>query len=172
MIEKDIKYEVFTDGAAKGINGKGPAASGFVFYKGKELIYGMATPIGVATNNVAEYKGLLLALSYTSKQGVLHNCYYNTDSQLMARQINGEYQVKNEELIKLYDKVIDYLGISMTHLVRWVPREFNITSDELCNAAIKENKAVGMFEDGPRYFIGVDIAFDSKDWSVVALPTS
>ncbi len=127
------KIIIFTDGGAR--NNPGPAGIGIVFYdeEGK-IIKEYSEYIGETTNNQAEYRALIKALelvqAYSSKE---IECYL--DSELVVKQLNKEYRVKNEEVKKLYAKVLDsiiFKNISFHH----VPREKNKLADRLVNKAI------------------------------------
>lgn len=135
-------YTIFTDGAAKGKNGQGPASSGFVVYDREGKLYSQAKTIGVHTNNYAEYVGLLMALDWviSNIQQEMRCVHFKTDSQLMEKQINGEYGVKHDEIIRLYSQAVGYLGSLDAYKVEWVRREFNQEADAACNAAIKHGQ--------------------------------
>ena len=102
----DTNYDsiiIYTDGGSRGNPGK--AASAFVIVDDVgEIIKEDSEYIGTNTNNVAEYTAMILALSSAKKLGVkIVTCY--SDSELMIKQINGEYKVKKEHLKKLYDNI-------------------------------------------------------------------
>ena len=122
------------DGAARG--NPGPAAIGVVIKdRADNVIREMHRRIGIATNNVAEYQALLAALDLALelKGRALH---IRTDSELMARQINGQYRVKNTQLLKLYHIAVEKLH----HFEHWhiehVPRQKNRRADQLANLAL------------------------------------
>ena len=122
------------DGGARG----NPGASGFgVFVQdesGEEVasLYGY---LGEQTNNVAEYAGLLAALRYASSQGA-RRMKIRSDSELLVRQINGEYRVKNPRLIELHRAARGLIsrigGVTVEH----VRREQNKDADRLANEAM------------------------------------
>lgn len=93
--------EIYTDGGSRG--NPGPAAIGVVVYKDGERIDAKSEFIGKNTNNQAEYKALLKGLDIGKNYSDKLKCYL--DSELVVRQLNGEYRVKNEGLIKLWKKV-------------------------------------------------------------------
>ena len=100
--------KLYTDGGARG--NPGPAAIGIVICDDKDnIIEEFSDFIGIATNNEAEYsaliKGLNLAAKYSREELI---CYL--DSELLVRQMTGEYKVKNERLRKLYNNVRDLEG--------------------------------------------------------------
>lgn len=94
--------------------------------------------IGHRTNNQAEYEALLVALEqakfYCSSQIIL--C---TDSELLYRQINGEYKVKNEELRKYHSQALKMLATLPNVKIEFFPREHNKTADRLAKQAIKKH---------------------------------
>jgi ribonuclease HI len=91
--------------------------------------------LGVATNNVAEYHGLLLGLERARDLGATEVEVIN-DSQLVARQVNGDYRVKHPAMRPLHQQVLRALGGFERWAVRSVPREQNRRADALVNAAL------------------------------------
>jgi ribonuclease HI len=91
--------------------------------------------IGEATNNVAEYRAVLLGLERARELGVRDLEIVN-DSQLIARQLTGEYRVKNEELRRLHAQARQALRGFERWSIRSVPRAKNEIADALVNAAI------------------------------------
>jgi ribonuclease HI len=107
------------DGAARG--NPGPAAYGVVFQNTKRKVVGeLSGHLGKATNNVAEYRALLAALDYALNQGwkALKVC---TDSQLLARQVQGDYKVKSADLRPLHDQAQQLISAFDYFLVEAVP---------------------------------------------------
>ncbi len=91
--------------------------------------------IGETTNNVAEYEGVLLALELARELGASDVEVVN-DSELVARQIGGQYRVKQEHLKPLHQKVMTALRDFDAWQVRSVRREQNVRADELVNQAL------------------------------------
>jgi ribonuclease HI len=91
--------------------------------------------IGATTNNVAEYKGLLLGLELARSLGATEVEVIN-DSELVARQIGGQYKVKNATLKPLFDEAMAALRGFDAWSVRNVPRAENARADELVNEAL------------------------------------
>jgi ribonuclease HI len=122
----------YTDGAARG--NPGPAGAGVHMRIGDEW-HGFHRYLGETTNNQAEYAALLLALEEAAKAGVTHLEVY-ADSELMVKQINGEYRVKNAALKPVFAKaqglIRELTGFSLSH----VRRENNQEADALANQAI------------------------------------
>jgi ribonuclease HI len=125
---------VHVDGGARG--NPGPAGIGVVVTDehGEELARANDF-IGTATNNEAEYRALLLGLELASQLGVREVEVVN-DSQLVARQISGEYRVKKEDLKPLHARALARLRGFERWQVRSVPREQNELADGLVNEAI------------------------------------
>jgi ribonuclease HI len=122
-----------SDGGARG--NPGPAASAFVVKRQGKVIYEESLYLGVATNNQAEYRGVIIALTWLSKQGAnFGDVAFLMDSELIVRQINGIYKVKEEGLQKLHREVMNLLA-SITSKVEFkhVPRKENKEADLLVN---------------------------------------
>ena len=127
------------DGGARG--NPGPAGIGIVITDddGRELMRANDF-IGVATNNEAEYRALLLGLKRASQLGAREVQVIN-DSQLVARQVSGEYRVKKPDLKPLHAQAMAALRGFERWQVRSVPREENVLADELVNDAIDAGAA-------------------------------
>ncbi len=123
-----------TDGAARG--NPGPAAYGVIFTDGKgKTLKTLAEKIGKATNNVAEYRALIAALTYANEQG-WKALAVKTDSQLMARQIRGEYKVKHADMKPLHAKAKDLIATLDYFRITEDPRSETTEADALANAAL------------------------------------
>jgi ribonuclease HI len=114
---------LYTDGASWG--NPGPAAIGAIVRDGSGAVVGkLSAGIGRATNNQAEYKALIAGLKLASKLGAEHVAV-NVDSELVARQLKGEYRVRNATLKALFREARQLLkgfgSFSITH----IPREGN-----------------------------------------------
>ena len=131
------RLDIYTDGGARG--NPGPAAIGIVFYSNNAIVKKYAAFIGAATNNQAEYTALAKALAEAKKitNGEI-KCFL--DSELVVRQLNGKYKVKDKKLLPLYEKIIeashDFLSVSFHHITR----EKNCLADELVNRALDNRK--------------------------------
>ncbi len=125
---------VVTYGAARG--NPGPAAIGALFTdaNGKELAT-LSQKIGNATNNVAEYRALIAALEFAAKKG-WSDLRVKTDSELMARQIRGEYKVKNAGIKPLHAQALDLIAALDTFRIEEVPRSQTTQADALANLAL------------------------------------
>lgn len=127
---------LWTDGAARG--NPGPAAIGAVLKtESGELLASLAEYIGEATNNVAEYRALLRGLEQAEQLGV-RQLEVRADSELLIRQLTGQYRVKNAALKPLWQQARERLqrfaGVRLTH----VRREHNSEADALANAALDQ----------------------------------
>ena len=129
-----MRLLVHVDGGARG--NPGPAAYGFVLEaEDGTVLDARGEPIGVATNNVAEYRALLLGLERARALGATKVEVIN-DSELVARQVNGAYKVKHAGLRPLYDRAMAALEGFDRWSLRSVPREQNAHADQLVNAAL------------------------------------
>lgn len=126
------------DGASRG--NPGEAGFGVLFEHGDERceITGF---LGRTTNNVAEYSALLAALTHASRTGVRSLALYS-DSELLVRQLNGEYKVKAPHLIPMYLKVLKLKRAIPQLKVQHVRREQNNHADGLANRAIDQREPV------------------------------
>ncbi|MBI2955847.1 MAG: reverse transcriptase-like protein [Acidobacteria bacterium] len=122
------------DGAARG--NPGPAAYGVVFEDAAGRVRAqLAARIGKATNNVAEYRGLLAALAYARQQG-WRALRVRTDSELLARQLNGDYRVRSADLKPLHAEARRLIAGFDYFAVEAVPRKLTRPADKLANAAL------------------------------------
>lgn len=128
---------VFSDGGARG--NPGPAGIGFVIKADNgNLVFEKGEYIGEATNNIAEYTAILRALEYIKDHKLeIDSIVANLDSELVVRQLNQIYKVKDEKLKKLYLEVRELvmeLGGSVTF--NHIPRSQNAIADKLYNDAL------------------------------------
>lgn len=129
-----MKVVVHVDGGARG--NPGPAAAGAVISApGGEVLDEAAEAIGVATNNVAEYHGLLLGLQRARALGASEVEVVN-DSELVAKQVNGTYKVKHRDMKPLHAAALQALGGFERWSIRSVPRAENADADALVNQAL------------------------------------
>ena len=127
--------DIYIDGASKG--NPGHSGIGVVICSEGKTIKNISSYIGEATNNVAEYTALIYALeeALLLKAKTLK---INTDSQLLARQLNKIYRVKHEGIINLYNQAVQLLTGFEKVLICFIPREKNQRADELATDAIKK----------------------------------
>ncbi|MBP9010035.1 MAG: ribonuclease HI family protein [Smithellaceae bacterium] len=136
MDNKTVK--LFSDGACRGNPGIGGAGAVIIDDDGQVLWEG-SEYLGHCTNNIAEYKALILGLKGALAQGVARLEVF-LDSELLANQINGSYKVKNEKLKILMREVRDLIASFETADVRHVRRCHNELADKLANRAIDEHE--------------------------------
>jgi ribonuclease HI len=129
-----VKARLFTDGGARG--NPGPAAFGYVLEaEDGTVLAAHGEPIGVATNNVAEYRALVAGLTRAAEAGV-DDLEVISDSELLVKQMRGEYKVKNAALRRLWDEAHE-LGDRMRNVTySAVRREHNELADRLVNEAL------------------------------------
>jgi ribonuclease HI len=129
-----VKVVVHVDGGARG--NPGPAAVGAVVSTADgEVLDEASARIGEATNNVAEYRGLLLGLERARALGATEVEVVN-DSQLVARQVDGAYKVKHAGIQPLHSEAMRALEGFDRWSIRSVPREENARADALVNEAL------------------------------------
>ena len=129
-----MKLIVHVDGGARG--NPGPAAAGAVLSSPDGDVVAEASELlGVATNNVAEYRALLLGLRRARELGADEVEVVN-DSELIAKQINGQYKVKHRDMVPLFLEARKLLHEFAAWKVRTVPRAQNADADALVNQAL------------------------------------
>lgn len=125
---------IHTDGASRGNPGKAGIGVA-IFDKEYHLIEDACSFIGEATNNVAEYQAMILAarksIAYHAKKVI-----FKTDSELLVRQLNGEYRVKSPNILPLYTDLMQLLGKIPVWKIQHVRREENVIADTLANRGI------------------------------------
>ena len=127
---------VFSDGAARG--NPGPAGAGAVLTDASgAVIARLGRFLGNKTNNVAEYEGLLLGLKHARDLGY-RQVEVRADSQLLIRQLKGEYAVRHAGLKPLHAEALRLLDGFERYDLQHVPREENTLADEMSNRAIDE----------------------------------
>jgi len=99
-----MKLRIYTDGASKG--NPGPMYIGIAIYKGKELVRTVSESVGTGTNNKAEYLAVVRALEEAEKIGA-DEVELRSDSQLLVRQLNGQYKVRSKNILPLFSRVCD-----------------------------------------------------------------
>ncbi|MBN1362534.1 MAG: phosphoribosylglycinamide formyltransferase [Sedimentisphaerales bacterium] len=131
---------VHTDGGSRG--NPGPAAAGFVIDdpQGSRLV-AKAFFLGETTNNVAEYTALIKALEAAGQIGAA-SLTVLCDSELVVRQLDGQYKVKSEQIRPLYERVRELTSRFSTCRVRHVRREQNKDADRLVNLALDAGRDI------------------------------
>jgi ribonuclease HI len=131
---------IYIDGAAKG--NPGPAGIGVVLRDADNaLVKNIDRFIGITTNNVAEYTALITGMEEACKLKV-KEITINTDSELIAKQLGGEYKVKSPALKDLYSKVSKLLDNFEYVSINNISREKNKDADRLANKAINDSLKV------------------------------
>lgn len=130
---------VYTDGGSRG--NPGPSAIGIVLKNETgEIIWQKNKDIGKATNNEAEYSALIYAMKHVNRYHP-EKIYFYSDSELMVKQMRGEYKIKNHGIQKLF---LDAWNrkIDMKSEVEFIqiPREQNKEADALLNKILNQNK--------------------------------
>jgi phosphoribosylglycinamide formyltransferase 1 len=125
---------IYTDGGSRG--NPGPAAGAFVLLdeNGNQLC-AQAKFLPIATNNVAEYTALTCALEKAKSLGA-DNLQIFSDSELMVKQLNGDYKVKNDGIRPLFKQCFDVLSEFQSWQINHIPRTENKFADKLANRAI------------------------------------
>lgn len=130
-----MRLLIHTDGAARG--NPGPAGAGAILRDAAtgDVLAEVAQGLGRATNNVAEWTAVRLALEEARRIGATH-VDVRMDSQLVARQISGMYRVKHPDLQPIHATVMTLLRSFDGYTVGHIPRELNKDADRLSNVAI------------------------------------
>ena len=129
-----MKAKLFTDGGARG--NPGPAAYGYVLESDDgDVLAAHGEAIGRATNNVAEYSGLVAGLAKAAEVGV-RELEVVSDSELLVKQMRGEYKVKNEALRELWEEASDLEKKFGRVRYTAVRRAHNELADRLVNDAL------------------------------------
>lgn len=129
------------DGLCEPYNPGGIATYGFLVYRNGEKLYEEGGFVGAGiwgddvSNNVAEYTALIKGMEYILRQGHRGPLVVRGDSQLVIRQMRGEYAVRARRLIKLHQRAKELANNFERITFEWVPREENAESDKLCRVA-------------------------------------
>src|SRR6266699_1882278 len=132
---------IFTDGACRG--NPGPAAIGVHIVDGRDgsTVEELSEVIGDATNNVAEYRAVLSAVSWLlARRGLLSDdihINFRVDSELLVKHLKREYKVRSPKLQPLFASIAEGLqALPGTHTFEHIPREQNMCADKLANDAL------------------------------------
>jgi len=136
---KSKRLDIFTDGACSG--NPGPAGIGFVITEQGRLLKECSQYIGEATNNIAEYTALIYALQEALILKA-DEVSVKSDSELMCRQLQGIYKVKNLNIKPLFDQVQHLIRGFRSFSIEHVLREHNKEADRLSKKAIKKQVPV------------------------------
>ena len=129
------ELEIYIDGASKG--NPGPSGVGAIISHSGVVVKNISSFIGNATNNIAEYTALIYALEEAVALKA-ESIKVKTDSQLLARQLNKIYKVKNANISGLYDRAVLLLSYFKKFTILNIPREENQGADRLATEAVKK----------------------------------
>jgi ribonuclease HI len=134
--ERARRTRLYSDGAARG--NQGPAGAGAVIVSPEgHIVAKVGKFLGESTNNVAEYMGLILGLRRAKAMGIKELDVFS-DSELLVKQLAGDYAVKADHLRPLHDEARSLLQGFAAIQVRHIPREENAQADAMSNRAIDE----------------------------------
>ncbi|MCL5674037.1 MAG: ribonuclease HI family protein [Deltaproteobacteria bacterium] len=145
----NLNLDIYTDGASR--KNPGQAGAGiFIKHLNGETIVEIARYLGITTNNEAEYMAFIIALEYLLNELKIDDdvnlikINFYSDSQLLIRQINGQYSVKSPNILPLHKKASElinklYKKNSISVNFSYIPREHNKQADRLANIAIDSN---------------------------------
>jgi ribonuclease HI len=140
--------KIFVDGACHG--NPGPAGIGVAIFENEKLIKEISKPIGDATNNIAEYSALIFGL-LEAQSLKAEKLTILSDSQLVCRQVEGTYKIKNIHLKFLHEQILFLLKMFKAVEIRHIPREENELADKLAAGSLKIRK--GSQDDRPEEFL-------------------
>jgi ribonuclease HI len=127
------KLIIYTDGGARG--NPGPAAIGAVLKSASKIVAEISEYIGETTNNQAEYRAVIAAIEKAKELGA-EELEFFLDSELVVKQLNREYKVRDKDLaplfMKIYNVSMGFKKITFKH----IRREFNAEADALVNKAL------------------------------------
>lgn len=143
---KTNEYKLFSDGGARG--NPGPSASAYLLYENNKIIEFDSKFLGNSTNNIAEYTALLIGLEYVVKKNIKEiTCFL--DSELVVKQLKGEYKVKHENLKPIFEKIskliCQFSKIEFVH----IERSKNFFADKLVNITLDANEQINNLPKNP-----------------------
>ena len=142
-----MRLKINTDGGSRG--NPGPAAAGVVIADAKgRTLFARGFYLGETTSNVAEYEGLLRALQEARKLGGSELEIFS-DSELVVRQVNGQYRVKKAHLQNYHEDIVKRMAHFDKVTLQYVRREENSQADELVNRALNARRDVEGGIDAP-----------------------
>jgi len=128
-----MAVEIYIDGASRG--NPGDASSGVGIKKDGKVAAEIGAFIGKTTNNMAEYISLIRGLEEALTRGYKKASFFS-DSELLVKQLNGEYRVKNESLIPLHYHILSLVDRMDNFSIKHVTRDKNEHADKLANEAL------------------------------------
>ena len=126
-------FLLYADGGSRG--NPGEAAFGAVISEDGKVVVELSERIGVATNNVAEYSGLVAGLQEINRLDPEAKVLVRMDSKLIVEQMSGKWKIKNPEMKKMSLKARDAHPANLINY-EWIPREMNSHADALVNRAL------------------------------------
>jgi ribonuclease HI len=127
-------HVAYVDGASRG--NPGPASYAAILHTpDRKEIFRMGKPLGIATNNAAEYYALITALDYAAHHGI-KSLRVRSDSELLVNQMNGRYRVRSKDLKPLHERAAKLANHLEHFTIEHVPREENREADALANEAL------------------------------------
>ncbi len=142
----DARCTIYSDGGARG--NPGPAAAGVVIMdRDGVMVAELSEYLGIATNNVAEYRALILGLHKALELG-FRSVSVRMDSELVVRQLSGAYRVKDDKIRPLHQRAQQLLQSFVEVDVGHVRRSDNKRADELVNAALDARAAQQSHREG------------------------
>ena len=139
---------IYTDGGSRG--NPGPGAAAYLLKRSDgSLLEGRADFLDETTNNYAEYLAVLQALKAAQRHGMQHIELFS-DSELLVRQLNGQYKVKSANLLQLYSRCMECLSGFASWKVTHVPREQNKEADALANRAMDKKGDIELLSAQPQ----------------------
>lgn len=134
-----MRLAINTDGGARG--NPGPAAIGVVIKNEKgDVLFSAGKYIGETTNNQAEYQAVIFALEKAHELGGT-DLHFNLDSELVVKQLKGEYKVKNQDLAVQFMKIWNWRSKFKSVEFKHVYREKNKEADTLVNTALDQRSS-------------------------------
>ena len=138
-----VCFQLYCDGACRG--NPGPASIGAVLWENEaqasraetaQACFQISERIGSATNNIAEYSAVIRGLQESLAQKDVQHLAIYLDSELVVKQLSGEYKVKSPQMRPLYAQARDLLAKFHSYKLYHIPREKNSVADYLANAAL------------------------------------
>lgn len=130
------EINMFIDGCSKGNPGQAGAGV-FITTTNQQVLLKKSYPLGVTTNNVAEYLALLLGLQELERFNFWKKVNIFSDSLLLVNQLNGKYKINDSKLKSLHEKTLAQLSKLQDYSITHIPRSQNHVADQLANEAIK-----------------------------------
>jgi len=138
-LQSKKSYSLFTDGACEFDNDYKPVNAGIggLLKMNNKIIFSFSENIGKKTNNEAEYLALMKGIEICVESNILNISIFS-DSELVVKQINGDYKVKNDRMSKLYKRTHELLSELKSWKVVHVLRDKNVEADELSKEGLSK----------------------------------